>query len=60
MPFPYPTRHKSPIEFCENPKPTRLCINYQLPNFSHEKLVFFLEIKKWFKASPDVAWQKTL
>lgn len=53
-------RHESPIGFCENLKPTRPCVNYPLPNFSHKKLVFFGEIKKWFKASPDMALQKIL
>jgi hypothetical protein len=51
-------RHQSPIGFCENQQPTRLCVNYPLPDFSYEKLVFFWEIKKWFKAAPDAAWQK--
>jgi hypothetical protein len=38
-------RHQSHIGFCENPKPTRPCINYPLPNFGHEKLVFFGKLK---------------
>ena len=34
--------------------------NYELPNFSHEKVAFFWEIKKRFKAPPSVVLQKIL
>jgi hypothetical protein len=43
---------------CEKPQPTRLYVNYPLPNFRHEILVLFWEIKKWFKAALSVALQR--
>jgi hypothetical protein len=46
--------HQSPIGFCENPQLTRLCVNYPLPNFSHEKLVFFRKLKSGSK--PRQLW----
>lgn len=53
-------RNQSPTGFCVNPQPTRLYVNYPLPNFSYEKLAIFLEIKKQFRATLDVAWLKNL